>query len=489
MLASVRGRTGKTQQPPGPQVNWWTLLRDGVDLLRGRGAPFTSHLASVAAEYGDVATIRDPRHSYLASHPDQVRQLLITDGHITGKARGLKFVRLLLGNGLVTAEGEEHLRNRRLVSPVFNKEHVRGYAAVMLGAIVDHERTWQARLDSGRPTVDMADEMSRLTLRIAGLTLFGTDLDERSGTIGPAVTLAQRMLVFSRIPGAGAILRGPTPWARRLRHGRRRLHQVVDDVIAEHRADPDRFRGDVLSALLAARDDDARAMPDEQIRDEVTTLLLAGHETTSNMLTWTWYLLDRHPEAAALLHAELDALGRAPQPSDVAPDQLPVTRAVIAESMRLYSPAWTVARRYARAGSIGGYRVPPGTDVLASQWVIHRDPRWWGADAARYDPARWLADGRFDSNAPGQPRYAYFPFGAGRRVCVGEHFAWTEAVLIIAALAQRWQPRLDPGQDVDVEPLVTLRPRYGMRMALVPRRTGGADLEAAGRLAPEVGRH
>jgi cytochrome P450 len=270
------------------------------------------------------------------------------------------------------------------------------------------------------------------------------------------------------MPGGPLLNRLPLPSTRRLAEAGAELDRVVHRLIAEHRATGD--RGDVLSMLLAARDDDGTAMPDRQVRDEVLTLMLAGHETTANALAWAWLLLDRHPEAARRLHAEVDPLPAAPTYDDL--DRLRWTRAVVAETLRLYPPAWVVGRRMLADVTLDGWTVPARSICVASQWVTHRDPRWWTEPLA-YHPERWLdAAGRYDENAPGQPRGAYFPFGLGRRVCIGESFAWTEAVLVLATLARDWAPTLVPGHPVDVRPAITLRPTHGLRMTLHRRRGG-----------------
>jgi cytochrome P450 len=257
------------------------------------------------------------------------------------------------------------------------------------------------------------------------------------------------------------------------------LDALVYRLIAEHRAAGD--TGDLLSMLLMVRDaehPEGTGMSDKQVRDEALTLLLAGHETTANALTWTWLLLDGNRAAAARLHGEVDALGRPPEPTDL--DALPYTRAVIAESMRLYPPAWVIGRRATEPIEVDSYTIPAGSLIATSQWIVHRDSRWWG-DGEAFRPERWLTpDGRFDEVAPGAPRGAYFPFGAGRRVCAGESFAWTEAVLVLATLAQVWAPTAvdpaDPGTPPDPEvtmatrPAVTLRPAHGAPMRLRYRR-------------------
>jgi cytochrome P450 len=306
----------------------------------------------------------------------------------------------------------------------------------------------------------MAEDMAALTLRIVGQTLFAADLTEDSTAVSTA--MAQLLSRYQRVmlPGARLLNRLPLPSTRVLMSAITELDAVVDRLIAEQRAGLG-DDGTVLALLLRARDEDGRPMPDRLVRDEVLTLMLAGHETTANALVWTWLLLDRNPAAAERLHAELDAAS-----SRARMAELPYTHAVIAESMRLYPPAWVIGRRMIADVTLAGWSIPAGSLVLASQWVTHRDPRWW-PDARAFTPERWLtADGRFDEAAPGQPRGVYFPFGMGRRVCIGESFAWTEAVLVLAALARDWGPSLVPGHTIALRPAVTLRPMHGMRMVL-----------------------
>jgi cytochrome P450 len=304
----------------------------------------------------------------------------------------------------------------------------------------------------------MAADMADLTLRIVGRALFATDLGADSPVVAGA--LAELLSRFQRVmlPGGPLLNRLPLPSTRKVEAAIASLDGVVRRLMAEHRAAgrPD----GLLAELLAARDEDGRPMPDDQVRDEVLTLVLAGHETTANALAWSWLMLDRHPSVAARLHEELAAAPAVPELAD-----LPWTRAVVAETMRLYPPAWVVGRRMLSEAQLGGWTVPTRSIVLASQWVTHRDPRWW-PDPLAYRPQRWIAAGLFDEAAPRQPRGAYFPFGMGRRVCVGESFAWTEAVLVLAALARDWAPALVPGHPVDLLPAVTLRPRHGLRMTL-----------------------
>ena len=447
------------QRPPGPEVGALEMLR----LLRSRRP--TDFLELVATESPSLGHFRLGReHFYLLGTPELIRGLLLGHGRVAAKGRGLEQARRLLGAGLLTSEGELHRRQRRLLQPAFHADRIRAYAEQMRAAAV--EVTAAGRWRDGQVR-DVAADMAELALRIVGRALFATDLTADAGGVTAALSTflgrAQRVM----IPGGPLLNRLPLPSTRRLAAAGADLDRVVYRLVSEHRAAGD--RGDMLSMLLAARDSDGTAMPDRQVRDEVLTMVLAGYETTANVLAWAWMLLDRHPPAAQRLHAEVDALPAAPGYGDL--DRLPWTHAVLAETMRLYPPSWAIGRRLLADVTVDGWPVPARSICVASQWVTHRDPRWW-AEPAAYRPDRWLdASGGYDAAAPGHPRGAYFPFGMGRRVCIGESFAWTEAVLVLATLARDWAPALVPGHPVDTRPAITLRPAHGLRMVLRRRST------------------
>jgi cytochrome P450 len=433
-----------------------------VEILRAvRSRRPTDLLERVAAGSPTLAHFRLGReHAYLLGTPELIRELFLSHGRVAAKGRGLEQARAVLGRGLLTSEGELHRQQRRLIQPAFHETRVRRYAEQMQAAAGLTAAGWQ-----DGEVRNVAAEMTALTLRIVGRTLFDTDLSADSARVANALTAFLGGAQRAMLPGGPLLNRLPLPSTRRLAAAGAGLDAVVYRLIAEHRAAGD--RGDVLSMLLAARDDDGSAMPDAQIRDEVLTLLLAGHETTANALAWAWLLLDQHPAAAARLHAEVDPLPAAPTYDDLG--RLPWTHAVVAETMRLYPPAWIVGRRLLADVPLAGWTVPARSLCVASQWITHRDPRWW-TDPLAFRPERWLdAAGRYDEAAPGQPRGAYFPFGLGRRVCIGESFAWTEAVLVLATLARHWAPALVPGHPVDIRPAITLRPAHGLRMTLRAR--------------------
>ena len=450
MPTSTRRAAAPRALPPGPPQRY-----PGQTLLAFTRDPLAA--LERMAGYGDVSHFRVGRQLvYLANHPDLVRDVLVTHGRRFAKGRGLERARVLLGNGLLTSEGEFHLRQRRLVQPAFHRARLDGYAAVMADVAARHA----ARLRDGE-TVDVARAMTALTLAIVGRTLFDADVEGEAPEIGEVLGAALEHFNLLLLPFSELLEYLPIPATIRFRRVRRRLDAPIYRIIAERRASGE-DRGDLLSMLLAARDDDGSAMDDLQLRDEAMTLFLAGHETTANLLAWTWWLLARHPDVEARLHAEVDALGRAPTLADV--ERLPYARQVVAESMRLYPPAYVLGRRALEPYRLGDWDIPARAIVLASQWLLHRDPRFW-PDPTRFDPERWRAGA-----AEARPRFAYFPFGAGTRVCVGEHFAWTEAILVLATLAQQVRFTRPAGApDAAPRAIVTLRPRAGLPMRVAAR--------------------
>ena len=439
-------------EPPGPPRGF-----PFAGLRAFQRDPIAS-LERVHARHGDVVHWRfGPRHVYLLAHPEHVRQVLVTEHRNFTKSKALQRARIVLGNGLLTSEGEFHLRQRRLAQPAFHRERIAALGATMVRFAGEAADRWLPG-----ETLDVTREMNRLTLAIAGKTLFGADVQAEADEIFSALT--DTLEAFKRLTNPfGAILdRLPLPTTLRVKRAGARLDATVLRMVAARRAEGE-DRGDLLSMLLAARDDegDGGGMTDRQLRDEVLTLFLAGHETTANALAWTWHLLAANPGAEAALHAELDAVlaGRAPTADDL--PRLPCTRAVFAEAMRLFPPAWAIGREPKEAFSVDGFRVRAGSVVLMSPWLTHRDARWW-PDPERFDPSRWTPEAE-----AAQPRFAYFPFGGGPRKCIGEGFAWTEGILVLAALARRWRFRAAAPQ-VGRQPLITLRP-VGLSMVAEPR--------------------
>jgi cytochrome P450 len=310
-------------------------------------------------------------------------------------------------------------------------------------------------------TLDISQEMMRLTLAIVGKTLFDADVEAEADEIGAALTAVMELFDYLLMPFSELLEKLPLPHARRFRKAKERLDETIYRIIEERRRSRE-DRGDLLSMLLSARDEegDGSQMSDLQVRDEVMTLFLAGHETTANALTWTWYLLSQNPEVERKLHEEIDAVleGRAPTFEDV--PRLRYTEMVLAESMRLYPPAWAIGRLALHDHEVGDYMIPAKSLVLLSPYVTHRDARFF-PEPERFDPERWTEEAR-----EARPQFSYFPFGGGPRRCIGEGFAWMEGVLLIATLAGRWRMRLVPNHRAEPLPVITLRPKYGMRMTV-----------------------
>ena len=416
-------------------------------------------LRRAASECGDIVRLPLSRHPvYLINHPDLIKDVLVTHQKQFKKGRGLEQIKRLLGEGLLTSEGEFHLRQRRLMQPAFHRQRIAAYGEAMTFYAAQTRERWHVG-----ETRDIHAEMMRLTLAIVGKTLFGAEVETEAAEIDGALTEVIGLFHLLQLPFSDILERLPLPAVRRFQSARARLDATIYRLIAEHRATGE-DRGDLLSMLLAARDeDDGGRMTDEQVRDEALTLFLAGHETTANAMTWTWYLLSQHPDVEARFHAELDGAlaGRTPTVDDL--PRLPYTRRVLSESMRLYPPAWIVGRRLLTDYQMGAYLLPARSILLPCQAVTHRDPRFW-PDAERFDPDRWTPEAE-----AARPKFAFFPFGGGPRVCIGEQFAWMEGVLLLATLGQQWRLRLAPDQVVATQPIVTLRPKHGMRMRIESR--------------------
>ena len=432
----------RTPLPPGPDVAGLSALR------RFRRDPIG--LLEEAATHGDVSYLRLPRFPvYLLNHPDLVRDVLVASNRSFRKGPTMQAARRMIGDSLLTTEGDVHRRQRRLIQPLFHHERIAGYARDMVALANEAADGW----GDGAP-IDAHAEMARLTLAVVARTLFGTDLpagESRGITDALAGTLAQYDRVFS--PLLPITERLPLPATRRFRAAHDTFDRLVYGLIERRRAEG-AAGPDLLSMLLRAQEAGA-GMTDTQVRDEAITLFLAGHETTSNALTWTWYLLSLHPDVRDAWHAELETvLADRPASTEDLP-RLPLTDAVLREAIRLYPPAWAMGRTALEPHVAGGHPIPAGATVVVSPWLLHRDPRWF-ADPAEFHPGRWPA-------GP-DPRHAYVPFGAGPRVCIGEPFAWMEAALLLATIGRRWSLDLAAPHRVRLQPVVTLRPRNGMPM-------------------------
>jgi cytochrome P450 len=416
------------------------------------------YLEHAAREYGDLVYIPlGPQNIYLVSHPDFIQDILVTRQAQFKKSRMLERARVLLGDGLLTSEGELHLRQRRLIQPAFHRERMAAYASVMVECADRARQRW-----SSGGELDLSVEMSRLTLAIVSRTLFSANVDSEADEIGKALGEVFKMFELILLPYSDWIEKLPLPPVRRFHRARALLDSIIFRLIAERRAAGNRDTGDLLSMLLAAQDEYGGGMTDQQIRDEALTLFVAGHETTAVAITWAWYLLSQNPEAEARFHAELDHVlaGRLPTMEDL--PLLRYTESVFAETLRLYPPAWGIGRRTLADFDIGGYTIPSGSIVAVSPWVVHRDARWF-PEPLKFSPERWR------SEEAARPKFSYFPFGGGARVCIGERFAQAEGALVLATLGQNWRFRLEPGHRVETKPLITLRPRSGIRMTAEAR--------------------
>jgi cytochrome P450 len=445
--------------PPGPRG--WPLVGSSLALLHDTLALLTS----AARTYGGVARLRlGPRIRILLSRPEEIEQVLVVQQQKFSKSPMLRRVaERLLGQGLLTSEGELWRRQRRLVQPAFHRARIAEYAPVMAQAAQEQMGGWRAGQER-----DLAEEMMRVTLRIAVRTLFGAEIDDEAGAVDAAARTVERYDLRRLRSPVNIPERWPTPANRRAARAHDYLDRVIYRIIERKRAESD-GRGGVLSLLLAAMDEDGTRMTPQQLRDETMTLFMAGHETTALALAWTWHLLGQHPAARARLEEELARIlgGRAPTLADL--DRLPYTEAVIQESLRLYPPAYILTRTSLAPVELGGYAFPENTTFLLSQWVTQRDQEFF-AEPAHFRPERWLD--RPGEPAAGAPAYAYFPFGGGPRRCIGQGFALAEAALVLATIAQRWRFHPPARPPVVPEPLVLLRPKHGIRMRLEERTAG-----------------
>ena len=412
-----------------------------------------------AREFGDIFYYRAGWVDvYFLNHPDLIESVLVSQSQNFAKDKVIQNSRWFLGEGLLTSEGSEWLRQRRLCQPAFHRERLASYARAVSAYAEEMLATWQD--DEIR---DVHQEMMQLTLRIVAKVLFSVEVKQDTEKVAGALNVLLRHTSGGRMILPPLLRHLPLPALMRVKRAVRELDEIVNQIIRQRRASG-QDTGDLLSMLIAARDEDGSGMTNRQLRDEIMTFLLAGHETTAVALSWAWYLLSQHPQVEQNLHQELsDVLGgRTPQLEDL--QRLPYTDKVVKESMRLYPPAWSLARAAVKEMEIGGYVLPVGANVVMSPWIMHRDPRFF-TRPEQFDPDRWTAGA-----TQHLPRFAYFPFGGGPRLCIGASFAMMEANLLLAAIAQRFQLRMLPDHPVAALPSITLRPRHGMRMSLTTSR-------------------
>lgn len=441
--------------PPGPKA------RTPLGQLMAVRRDILGFLTGLAGKFGDVAAFSvGSINVVLLNHPDYIQEVLLTNNRNFVKGRPLRLAKQLLGEGLLTSEGDFHARQSRIASPALHPQRLQGYGPVVTDYTLRASEGWSDGIQ-----VNILDEMVRLATAIAGKTMFHWDIDS-SAAAGIGAALDDAMGLFSRVslPYAEWLLRVPLPSNRRFFRARARLDRAIYGLIAERRREG-RDRGDLLSMLLVAQDSDGDRgqMTDRQIRDEALTLFLTAFDTVSLSLTWVWYVLAQHPEAEKTLWAELDRVlaGHLPTVEDLA--SLSYTRMVLSETLRLYPPIYAIAREAVNTFNVGGYTVRAGTLILMSPYLMHRDPRFF-AEPERFDPERW-----HPTKGTKPPRFTYLPFGGGPRGCIGQAYAMQEASLVMATLAQRWRMRLVPGHTVVLRPLINLRPSHGIPMVLEQR--------------------
>jgi cytochrome P450 len=443
--------------PPGLAHNLlWRVLK------RMRPVDPITFFQGLAERFGPAAHYKIGRqHVVFINDPEYVRQILVVQNDNFVKERIVQRSKLLLGEGMITAEGAEHRRQRLAAQPAFHRQTIPVYADTMVHLAAETRDCWSANQQ-----LNIALEMMHLTLNVVAKTLFRTELGEEVREVAQAINDIMGLYHFMiLLPAAESLVHFPLPGVLKFRRARRRLDALVYNMIEQHRSASD-GEADLLTMMLrgsygdAYRTDRSR---DAQLRDEVITIFLAGYETVANALAWTWWLLSQHPEVEAKFHREIDTvLGSRRATYDDLP-RLRYTEMVLAESMRLYPPAWAMGRCALRDFELGPYFLPAGTTVLMSQFVMHRSPQYF-REPLTFDPDRFGPDAR-----AGRSRSAYFPFGAGGRQCIGEAFAWMEGVLVLATIAQQWKLRSEDDRRIEPEPLITLRPRRGISMRVVPR--------------------
>ncbi|MET0405348.1 MAG: cytochrome P450 [Cystobacter sp.] len=443
--------------PPQPPGHWlWGHLPERAS------NPLGLYLRS-REQFGDVVRFRmGPIYVEQLTHPDHVKYVLADACARYSKGPIFDKTRPLVGNGLVTSTGDFWKRQRRLVQPSFHRERLEGFARVITETAAEVLDEWEPRVNAGEP-VRVFPEMMRLTLRVAVRALFGVDVSEQTRELSEAFTTALDITnerIISPLPYKPWLYRLPTRGNRAFQGAMETLNPIVENIIAQRRARADADASqDLLGMLMAARDaDTGDTFDDVQLRDEVMTILLAGHETTATALSWAFHLLENNPEQEALLHEEVDRVlgGRLPTLEDVS--KLRYTGCVFEEAMRLYPPIWAIPRVAEEEDVVGGYRIPKGDLVLLVPYVTHRHPDFW-SEPERFEPTRFLPE-----NSKQRPRWAYLPFGGGQRQCIGNSFAMMEAQFVLAMVAERFRLRGVDGQHVLADALVTLRPRGPMPM-------------------------
>src|SRR5258708_10537042 len=406
-------------------------------------------------KFGDIAHYKIGwHHIVFLNHPDYIREVLVVQNDNFIKERTVQRTKMLLGEGMITSEGAQHRAQRMAAQPAFHRQRIPQYADMMVQEAARMRETWRAGEER-----DIAIDMMHLTLNVVADTLFATDLREEVEELANAINRIMGLYNFLvMLPAAEWLVHVRPPGLAAFVRARKRIDAVVHRMIDAHRRRGSDVRS-LLDLMIAASPANSAAS-DQSFRDQVITIFLAGYETVANALSWTWYLLSENPECERRFHTEIDTVlqGRLPTFDDV--PQLRYVEMVMAESMRLYPPAWAMGRYAHNDFQLGDYYLPAKTTVLISQFVTQRDSRYF-PDPLRFDPERFTPEAKSR-----RTKLTYFPFGAGVRQCIGESFAWMEGVLLLATLAQKWKLKLVPGHRIEPQPLITLRPKYGMKMIM-----------------------
>ncbi len=444
---------GEYRFPPGFQRNLlWFAFR------RFRPANPILLFQHLVDEYGDIAHYKIGwNHIVFLNNPDYIREVLVVQNDNFIKERTVRRTKMLLGEGMITAEGAQHRSQRQVAQPAFHRQRIPEYADMIVQEGVRMRDRWR----DGEQR-DIARDMMHLTLNVVARTLFATDLRDEVDELADAINRIMGLYNFLvMLPAAEWLVHVRPPGLAAFVRARKRIDAVVYRMIEAHRK-AGHNGGSLLDLMLAASPDHSAAS-EQSLRDQVITIFLAGYETVANALAWTWYLLSQNPECERRFHDEIDRelQDRPPAFEDV--PRLRYTEMVLAESMRLYPPAWAMGRYARNDFRLGEFFLPAKTTVLISQFIMHRDARFF-PDPLRFNPERFTPEAKAR-----RTKFTYFPFGAGFRQCIGESFAWMEGVLLLATLGQRWKPKLVPGHRVEPEPLITLRPKYGMKMQVEAR--------------------
>lgn len=424
-----------------------------AQLLHFRKDP-TNFLKDLSDKYGNMARFKlGPQNVILINHPDLLKDVFVTNHHKFIKSRGLQMAKVVLGEGLLTSEHELHTRQRKMIQPSFSAKKINYYSDIMTefadkysNKIVDDSE------------IDLSSEMISLTLDIVCKALFDSEIEEDTKKIQEALALLLEMFDEITNPLYYLLKNTPLPKYKRFNEAKEYINNIIFKMIKERRGNSEN-RNDLLSTMLNAQDeDDKKGMSDLQIKDETVTLFMAGHETTANLLAWTFYLISQNPRVEAKIVEEINRVTGDKLPTFEDIHNFTYLRKVLTESMRIYPPAWLMGRINTEDHVLDGYNIPKGTVILVSQFVMHRDARFYKSPL-KFIPERWDENKKHDI-----PRYAYFPFGTGPRVCIGEQFAWSEGILLISIILKKWHFELSKKQKIDIRPLITMRPKYGMKM-------------------------